>query len=123
MTENEYLQIKEFVLEELKKIYPAPSIRLWFEPMKVVMLDGTNITISLPQNKKMFVQTQYYSVLKNKFSEIIGVDMNLTIISEEEEEDIVPSEDEKVETAYKMRFNPDYTFENFVVGKTNEFVL
>lgn len=120
MTENEYLQIKEFVLEELKKIYPAPSIRLWFEPMKVVMLDGTNITISLPQNKKMFVQTQYYSVLKNKFSEIIGVDMNLTIISEEEEEDIVPSEDEKVETAYKMRFNPDYTFENFVVGKSNQ---
>ncbi len=120
MTDNEFKQIKDFVLEELRKIYPAPSVRLWFEPMRVVALDGSSVTVSIPLNKKAFVESQYYDILKLKFSEIIGINTDLKLITDEEEAEFKTEFTEKVETAYKTRFNPEYTFENFVVGKSNQ---
>ena len=120
MTDNEFKQIKEFVLDELKKLYSAPTVRLWFEPMRVVALDGTSITVSLPQNKKSFVEAQYYDILKAKFSEIIGLNTDLKLITDEEEAELMPEFEEKIDSAYKTRFNPEYTFENFVVGKSNQ---
>lgn len=120
MTDNEFKQIKEFVLDELKKLYSAPTVRLWFEPMRVVALDGTSVTISLPLNKKVFVESQYYDILKNKFSETIGFPIDLKMITDEEEAELMPEFTAKVDSAYKSRFDPDYTFENFVVGKSNQ---
>lgn len=128
MTDKDYKQIKDFVLEELKKLYAAPTVNLWFAPMRVVKLNGNNITISVPQSKKAFVETQYSDILRTKFSEILGFEANLFMITDVEEAEMTsskgvdPSEDvpEKEISAYKMRFNPNYTFENFVVGKSNQ---
>lgn len=120
MTDNELKQIKLFVLEELKKIYSQITVNLWFNEMRVVALDGTTITISFPQSKKNFVESQYSEVLKLKFKDVIGTEISLNIITDEEEAELLPEFEEKVDSAYKIRFNPDYTFENFVVGKSNQ---
>lgn len=121
MTDNELKQIKTFVLDELKKLYTKPTVNLWFEPMKVVSLNTDTITVSLPQSRKTFVETQYYDVLKSKFSEVLGFEAELLLISDEEEAELPDEEEpEKEPSAYKNRFNPDYTFENFVVGKSNQ---
>ena len=120
MTDSEYKQIKLFVLEELRKSYPAPTMSLWFEPMRVVAVDGTCATISLPANRKGFVEAQYYGVLKQKFSEIFGFETDLKIISDEEEAELKPELSQEVDSAYDTRFNSDYTFENFVVGESNK---
>lgn len=117
MTESDYKEIKNFVILQLKEIYSSPTISLWFEPMKVVSLTGNTVTVSFPQNRLAFVETQYYQVLKEKFSEVLGISAELNLISEEEE---LEQPEPKNESAYKMRFNPDYTFENFVVGKSNQ---
>lgn len=121
MTEAEYKQIKAFVLEDLKTKYSSATVSLWFEPMKVVGLDNKKITVSMPQNRKDFVEVQYYDVLKSAFANVVGFDCDLLIISDEEEAfELSGEKEEKQESAYKMRFNPEYTFENFVVGKTNQ---
>lgn len=120
MTDNELKQIKLFVLEELKKIYSQITVNLWFNEMRVVALDGTSVTVSFPQSKKNFVESQYADVLKLKFKDVIGTEIQLNIITDEEEAELLPEFEEKVDSAYKIRFNPDYTFENFVVGKSNQ---
>ena len=84
MTEKEFSQIRGFVLEEMKKIYSSPTVSLWFEPMKVVALDDKSVTVTLPQNRKSFVEAQYYDILREKLSEIIGFKAELVLISEEE---------------------------------------
>ena len=124
MNDNELKQIKLFLIEELKKIYSAPTISLWFEPLKIVSLDSNAITVSLPENRKAFVEAQYYDVIKLKLNEILGFEVKLKLISDEEEAVMLfeasnPSEEKPV-SAYKTRFNPDYTFSNFVVGKSNQ---
>lgn len=127
MTDNDYKQIKDFMLTELKKLYTAPTVNLWFENMRVVSLVGNSLIISFSKTKLSFVESQYYNILKQKFSEIIGIDVDLTIISDEEEQDIragrKQEEEEKEEikiSAYKTKYNPDYTFDSFVEGKSNK---
>lgn len=126
MTDNDYKQIKLFVLEELKKLYSAPTVTLWFEPMRVVSLEQGLVIISFPANRRSFVEAQYYDILKSKFSEILGFDVELSVITDEDEAEMrlnknkeAPAEEEKKLSAYKIKFNPDYTFENFVEGKAN----
>ena len=85
MTDNDYKQIKLFVLDELKKSYSAPTVTLWFEPMRVVSLENGLVMISFPANRRSFVEAQYYDVLKAKFSEILGFDVDLTVITDEDE--------------------------------------
>lgn len=127
MTDQDYKQIKNFVLDELRNIYVSTTISLWFEDMRVVSLESNEITVSFPLNKKSFVEMKYYDVLKAKFSEVLGFDVDLSLITDEDEAEMklsMNSEAEEKEenkiSAYKIKFNPDYTFENFVVGKANE---
>ncbi|MBR6784175.1 MAG: chromosomal replication initiator protein DnaA [Clostridia bacterium] len=120
MTNEELKQIKLYVLEELAKIYTSTSMNLWLKPMRVVSVEGTSVTVSFPQSKKTFVETTYYETIRLKFSEVIGLPIELKIISDEEEAELLPELEQKVDSAYKIRFNPEYTFENFVVGKSNQ---
>ena len=120
MTDNELKQIKLFALDELRKSFSQPTMSLWFEPMRVVAVDGSYVTISLPAGRKGFVSEQYYSILKQVFSSIIGFETDLKIISDEEEAELIQEFGEKIDSAYDTRFNPAYTFENFVVGETNK---
>ena len=121
MTDNDSLkQIKLFVLEELSKIYSQTTINLWFKPMRVVGIEGTVVTVSFPQNKKSFIEQQYFEILSLKFKEVIGIDIELKIITDEEEALMKPDLAEKKETAYEIRFNENYRFDNFVVGKSNQ---
>lgn len=119
MVDSQFTQIRQFVIDSLRETFSSPTVSLWFEPMKVIALDGRSVTVSLPQDRKTFVEAQYYSELKAKFSLVLGFDADLILISEEEEAERAEAEKKGEESAYKMRFNPDYTFENFVVGKTN----
>ena len=126
MTDKDYKQIKNFVLDELRKLYVPTTISLWFEDMRVVSLESNEIVVSFPLNKKSFVEMKYYDVLREKYSEVLGFDVDLSLITDEDEAEMKlsqPEEEEKEEkkiSAYKIKFNPDYTFENFVVGKANE---
>ncbi len=112
-------QIKKYIIEELRTCYSAPTVNLWFEPMKIFSLDGNVITVAFPNDKKPFVEEQFYSVLKEKISNVLGVQCDLRLISSEEE-GMMKKEEKKTPSAYKMRYNPEYTFENFVVGKSNQ---
>ncbi|MBR4950818.1 MAG: chromosomal replication initiator protein DnaA [Clostridia bacterium] len=128
MTDNDYKQIKLLVLSELKNRYAEATVTLWFEEMRVVSLEANIVTLSFPTTKKAFIEMQYYHVLKDLYGKILGFEVDIKFITDEEESNLrlginkMREEDEEDInlSAYKMRFNPDYTFENFVVGKSNE---
>lgn len=119
MTENGFVQIKNLVLEELKKLYVPQTVSLWLEPMKIVSVGKSSVTLSFPQYAKTFAEAQYGEVLREKFSAVLGAEMDIVVVSEEEVPELDMPEEKEV-SAYKMRFSKDYTFENFVVGKSNQ---
>jgi len=125
---NQYDLIYDALIESLKKKYSESTVNLWFEPMKIYSFDGNVISISVPKNRCEFVEKQYGGVISEELSNIIGSTVSVDF-SNEEEIDLnnpLPEPEETEETeagsksAYKERFNPAYTFENFVVGKSNQ---
>lgn len=125
---DQFSELKSFLLEELGKTCPPTSITLWFEPMKILRVTGTEITLQFPDSRLPFVETNYLPLLTETLSTIMGapVQVRLTSAGVQQEPSAGSSspEEEKPsaprETAYMERFNPAYTFESFIVGKSNE---
>lgn len=125
---DQFSELKSFLLEELGKTCPPTSITLWFEPMKILRVTGTEITLQFPDSRLPFVETNYLPLLTETLSTIMGAPVEVRLTSaglqQETSAGSASPEEEKPsaprETAYMERFNPAYTFENFIVGKTNE---
>ena len=121
-TQNEL--IYSALIDSLKNIYSAPTVSLWFEPMNVVSVSGGAVTVSLPDNRREFVASQFGTVIKQKLSEILGCEADVRFTAEAGYGEVLqnePAEEQNIrESAYKERFSPAYTFKNFVVGKSNQ---
>lgn len=120
---DQFSELKNFVMDELRKLYAETIITLWFDKMEIVELSGNEVLLSFPKSRKLFVETNYSSVLTETFSAIMGAPVKIRLITPEELEQPAspePEKEEKQKNTYHTRFNPNYTFETFIVGKSNE---
>jgi len=124
------------LLAEVQKVVDKDVFETWFKPIKVQKWDEGGLKIGVPNNffKKWFVKN-YLSFL-NEFLKKNEVKINeeSIIVLETPDEIITQSSetnsDNNIENISKHNIffreetylNPKYSFENFVVGKCNEFV-
>lgn len=126
MADLEYNTIMDGLKTELSVLFSSTTMSLWFNQLSIISLNEKQAVLLAPTEfKKNILEKRYLSVLKEKLCEILGFDVEIKLISAESEESIktvpvVKEEPEEDMSAYKLRFNPNYTFENFVVGKSNE---
>lgn len=124
---DQFSELKSFVLEELGKTCQPTSITLWFEPMEILRVTGTEVTLQFPESRLPFVETNYLSLLTTTLSTIMGAPVKVCLVSAEpqqsKQETAPPAEKQdtpKQEAAYMERFIPAYTFESFIIGRSNE---
>lgn len=121
---DQFSELKNFVLDELRKLYAGTIITLWFDKMEILELSDSEVLLSFPKSRKLFVEANYLTVLTDTFSSIMGVPVKLKLTSPEDAEpEKAPEpepEPEKKKNAYHTRFNPNYTFDTFIVGKSNQ---
>ncbi len=129
MPNKDFNMILEPLKAALHKKYSDITFDLWFANMTITSMNGKNITFIVPDTfKRDIVKTQYSPILSDMLQDILGFNAELTFIAAEETDLIsknrnIPHEDEEPEediSEYKRRFHAEYTFENFVVGKSNE---
>ncbi len=126
MADKEYNSILDSLKNELSDIFSSTTMSLWFEQLSLFSLDERQAVLLAPSDfKKNILEKKYISVLRDKLCGVLGFDIEVKIISAESEESLRPEPNTEEGTeedisAYKQRFNPTYTFENFVVGKSNE---
>ena len=128
--EIEYESIKALILEALLENTSSSAVNLWFNDIKLVLIDDNEAVFVTPTNLKKKVITQRFSTqLKEILGNTIGFEPEITINSSEDGEgDIVTkevlqssSETKRTVTSNLRKFNPNYTFENFVVGSSNNY--
>ena len=123
-----FSDLLEIVKAELESELSPTAYNLWINPIKPVDLKDSEIVLSLKSDfQKDIVMTKYSHRLKKGFKEILGFDVTLKFIVEEEK---------KEEKKEKSKFNEfeninlssltnsenyPYTFKTFIVGKTNTF--
>lgn len=102
---------------------------LWFRPMKLMGIDGSQVTIEIPNRFfKEWIEDYYPNTLEEIIGGITGHQVKIIYkIKASEKEDIqlrnatIALENRKNKLARRgIYLNPKYTFENFVVGPSNQ---
>ncbi len=105
------------VLETIKPEFEDKmvSYNTWIETIIPVSIDYTKITLAVPyEYNRDFVRLRYLDLLKNALEFVTGLplDIELTLNNEEVKHNLDSS---------FSNLNPNYLFENFVTGKSNEY--
>lgn len=106
------------VSEECKKTISEVAFNCFLKDLKPVSLDAGEFIISI-NNEYMrgVVEQNYTNVLKNAIKKVMGIEMEVKIIYEDDEEKIIKAE----QFSDGLTFEDFFTFSNFIVGSTNRF--
>jgi chromosomal replication initiator protein len=120
---EDYLNIWSASLAKIKARVGESEFESWFEPVECTSIQDGRITLRIPNEIfKTRLEKQYKSLLAETFAEVINIppdDIVLKFSSDsggDMSNEGLP-EKKHAETA----LNPKYTFENFVVGGSNQF--
>ena len=124
-------KIWEEVLKYAKNYFSDQIIETWLKPLSIKELRGDVITISAPNRfYKNWVEDKYSDILKKIFREELTIDTELSIESgcenkKSDDEDKLAYNSHANTTYFQFstNLNKQYTFENFVVGSSNEFAF
>ena len=101
---------------------------MWFRPLKVVdFVVNKKLVISANSiSAKNQILRNYFDKLSKAVSDIFGENVEIEVLDQNEEIEYIKVNGEKTKEkeieVTKNPFNPKYTFDNFVVGKSNQFV-
>ena len=118
---NELLtKAKDLLKEEVSSI----SFDTWIKPLEIDSMESGNIVL-ITQSKfnKELLDSKYHELLVNTFKFLTNKECSITIISSDEKNENNNSiiNNNITINHFNNSIKPEYTFENFVVGKNNEF--
>ena len=106
--------ISGMLLEKMNQI----SYNVWFKDLHLVEIrDGQMVFSIYSGYKKKIIESNYMPVFKPIIREIMGIDMEITIVAEDENGQIVQNE----KISPDSTFEDSLTFDNFIVGGCNRF--
>ena len=135
---TDYKDIYDLIISELKKEYPVETLEIWFQDTYISKIDDNNIYLTATSKLKIDVITRkYLDSIKTITENIFGKAMNIILIlPEDENADVkenssnentqINTENSQIKTISASDnsvkfFNYDYTFDNFIVGTSNQF--
>lgn len=110
--EKDIQKIWESVLKNIEiRLNNSRSFDLWIKPVKIVEINENIVKFQIPNStfEKNFLQ--FVSIIKEEFYKIAGFFPDIEIV--------YPDEIIREESPLPLSLNPEYTFENFVVGPCN----
>ncbi len=120
----------ELIKERLKNYIPEESFKEWFEQTKEIGSSNGVIKIAVSDNEVAdFIKEYYWDFIQRAMKEA-GFDKSIEFIASsssisqvDNERESLPEGREKYKSLTKPSLNGDYTFENFVVGPSNELAF
>lgn len=123
----------ELCLDDFSKKITSVGMDLWINPLQPINIEGDKLVLVAPSE---MARTQVYNVYLPRMRETLKEHFNLeqiNVLIPEEKDDYVASFNEQhhdddnsklvTKTAtLKNPFNPRYTFDNFVIGTTNQVI-
>lgn len=116
------------VLEKLELTVSNVSFVMWFKPLKALdFVDNKKLIISTSSlSAKNQIMRNYFDKLSSAVNDIFGIDTLIEVLDQNEAIEYIKLNGEKPKATevevVKNPFNKKYTFDNFVVGKSNQFV-
>ncbi len=117
----------EEVIERIKR-KSNPQVFFWFDSLKLVSQKGESITLKAKSPfERDWITNHYMDVISKTVEEVGGRRFEIKVISDSqapvsvEEIEEEPKPKEKKDALFSGFLNPNYTFERFIVGPSNQF--
>ena len=119
---NSIQDIWNGIMEILSGKLTTTSINTWFADCTPVDLkDGTFVIHTTSELKREILHKRFESEIKNALQDMFSCDFDLLILMGDELEEYREEQENKKKAEYSLPEMDGYTFENFIVGKSNEF--
>lgn len=121
----------ERVLSKLEMMTTAVSFDLWIRPLEVLEFKDYNtlILVASSTTAKNQLLKNHKIQLQNAINEVFNDKIEFEILDQNEKDEYIktntPAKNQKIDEdgdKPQSNFNEKYTFDNFVVGKSNQFV-
>jgi len=117
------------VIDTLKERVGQQNFDIWIKPIHFVSIDGERVELEVPNRFfKEWINEHYSPLIKDAISFLTQKQCHLQFRVRNErivEKDLlhppVQSNDPQAVHSFQPIFNPRYTFDNFVVGASNQF--
>lgn len=129
--------IWKIVKESFDDSLPQGVSDLWFDSIEVISFENNCITLTTDfKTGYNVIKQKYLGIIKEKFCEILGFDIDVELILVENKENPAIDYTPMIENAQGTKHVPplrlptvvipqnysfEYTFENFIVGNSNKF--
>ena len=106
------------ILSYLEERLTPVIVSNWFDDCEVVELNEENLILFSPTDfRREVIVRRCTQIIHDALKEIFNSDAKLLVFGEEE----LTAFKQKGKSASSMDFNPQFTFDNFVVGPSNRF--
>ena len=103
------------ILGYLEERLTSVTVSGWFDDAEVAELNEEQLVIYSPSDfRRDFIRRRCTDYIQDALKEIFNSDAKLVVLDDKERK-------EKKEQGGVLEFNPQFTFDNFVVGPTNSF--
>ena len=119
---NSIQDIWNGIMEILSGKLTTTSINTWFVDCTPVDLkDGTFVIHTTTELKREILHKRFEGEIKSALQELFSCDFDLLILMGDELDDYREEQENKKKTEHSLPEMEGYTFDNFIVGKSNEF--
>ncbi|MBN2515814.1 MAG: chromosomal replication initiator protein DnaA [Deltaproteobacteria bacterium] len=121
-------------LQIIREKITQHNYETWIKQIKIVSTEGNNIFLSVPNRFfKDWIADNYHSIISDSLSEVMGIDVNLNYVvnkteiisrlhnTDTKQDHKVPPRKSTKEHRIHPSLNPNYSFDRFVVGASNQF--
>ena len=106
------------VLSHMEERLGAVTVSAWFDDAEVVELNDSNLILYSPSDfRREIIRRRCTQYIHDALKEIFNSDAKLLVFGDEE----LNARKQRGKSASSMDFNPQFTFDNFVVGPSNRF--
>jgi len=106
------------VLSHMEERLGAVTVSAWFDDAEVVELNESNLILYSPSDfRREIIRRRCTDYIHDALKEVFNSDAKLLVFGDEE----LNARKQKGKSPSSMDFNPQFTFDNFVVGPSNRF--
>lgn len=106
------------VLSHMEERLGPVTVSAWFDDAEVVELNENNLILYSPSDfRREIIRRRCTDYIQDALKEVFNSDAKLMVFGDEE----LDAFKQKGKSVSSMDFNPQFTFDNFVVGPSNRF--
>ena len=106
------------ILAHMENLLTSTVVSTWFEEVEIVELTDQTLTLYTPSEFcRETIERRYMDYIKDALKEVFDSDAQIVLLNDRE----LDTFRQKKQTPSFTQYNPQFTFEKFVVGSSNRF--